>query len=190
METGEHRLPEDYAPLLRAQQIIAGALIGGVVVFLGIVLALGASGREFGGDTAPILSYAAAGFLVCAVAARSVVLAGLTAQGRKHLLTGKWRDGSGVTAAPGWQEIVAQEGDRGRLLALYQSRTVIGTAILEAPGLFGCVAYLLEGGWFGPGVAVVAIGLMLALQFPTRAAAGAWLADQSRLLQEERESGS
>jgi hypothetical protein len=57
--------------------------------------------------------------------------------------------------------------------------------VLEAAGLFGCVAHLLEGSWVGPGVAVVAVGLILALQFPSREAAAAWLADQQRRLREE-----
>lgn len=185
MDTGEHPVPEGFLPLLRALQIIVGALVSGVVVFLVVVLALGATGRQPEGGTAPLLSYVSVGLVVVAVVARAALVAGLNAQGRKHIVAGKWRDGSGATAAPGWRELFENEGDIGRLLALYQSQTVIGAAVLEAAGLFGCVAYLIEGGWFGPGAAVVIVGLMLALQFPTRASAAAWLSAQVRLLREE-----
>ncbi len=49
-----------------------------------------------------------------------------------------------------------------------------GGAILEFGGLFGCVAYLLEGTPLALGVAVAAMLLIVVLQFPTAARWEAW----------------
>jgi hypothetical protein len=178
----EHGLPEEFTGILRPMQIVVGALTAGVLVFLCIAVGLRWSGKDFGVGDSRIISYASAAALVFGVLARAALLAGLATQGRKQIAAGKWRDGSGVTGTKPWTELIEREGDRGRLLALYQSHTVIGAAILEAVGLLGCVAYLIEGGWIGIGIAVAVIGLMIALQFPTRQAAADWVDGQAKLL--------
>jgi hypothetical protein len=63
-------------------------------------------------------------------------------------------------------------------LAGFQAAVVVRAAILEAPALLGCVAYLLEGKQtpVGAGVAIAMI-LLLAGSMPTGPRLDAWLSE-------------
>lgn len=64
-------------------------------------------------------------------------------------------------------------------LAGFQTAVVVRAAILEAPALLGCVAYLIEGyeTRIGAGVAIAMI-VLLAGSMPTATRLDAWLSDR------------
>src|SRR5581483_670179 len=95
---------------------------------------------------------------------RAVVTNSIQASARNRLVTA---DGSAVRP---W-------------LAVYQTRTIVGAALLEGGAFFLLVAYMAEG---APWVLVVAAVLWIAmawLHFPTRDKVEAWVTDQQAAAQ-------
>jgi hypothetical protein len=73
------------------------------------------------------------------------------------------------------------------LLATYTTRLILSCALLEGPGFFVLVAYMLEGQWFAVAVAAVLLGA-LASKFPTMNGVQQWLDTQRELLLNEENS--
>jgi hypothetical protein len=78
----------------------------------------------------------------------------------------------------------ASPRDLRTLLRLYQTRLIVGLAILEGAALFNAVAYLIAGQWWSLAVVGVLLALMLT-SFPTRMGIEQWLDDGT-----ERRNGS
>jgi hypothetical protein len=154
-------------------QIIASALLMGVVTFLGVVLYLvlvqhqghgmGAAGQQ------PILSFVSTGFLVVMAPLSFILPTLVDRNGVQRIARGDWRP---PPRGP------APTTESGKLLAVLQSSQIIGMALLEGASFFGCIAYMLEGRILA--VAVVLIGLVLLVsRFPTEGRVRSWLTEQS-----------
>jgi hypothetical protein len=92
------------------------------------------------------------------------------------------------TYGPGAADGGAYATDADKLLAVFQSRCVMASALLEGPGFFAGIAYLLEGQPFALGVTAAAVLLMLAT-FPTRGRVERWLEVQQARVDEMRQTG-
>jgi hypothetical protein len=170
-------------PRVRVLQIIAAALILGVLTFLIIAVVVvqqrGGAAEQPGAP--PVLSYAALGFFAVALLLWTFVPA-LAAQGPvRKIAAGTWQPPQNVPAT-------AYPSDAARLLAVYQTKTIIAGALLEGPAFLGGIAYLIEAQPITLGVPVAAVLLML-LTFPTRLRANLWLLRQQSLVDELRASG-
>lgn len=157
------------APRLRTMQIIAAALMAGVVMFLGIVAVLVLSGRRVAvANPIPVMSILPfvmlAGCLIAmVVVGRSMQLAGL--QRIAH---------------------VDAESDLTQLLGLKQTILIVTLALFEGPAFFGCIALLLEQQLYVIAVPVVSL-VGMALNFPTDIAVRNWLETNARRVLELRQ---
>lgn len=136
-------------------KIIAGALVFGVVAFAAVVIALRLGESP---ANAALVSYIAAGFAAVAVVARQVILGVLGGR------TGTSQHGGGTAG----------------VLALYQTRMIVGLALLEGAAFFNLVAYMLEGHWWTLAVVAALLAWMLAA-FPTRTRLRRWVEDREQL---------
>jgi hypothetical protein len=76
--------------------------------------------------------------------------------------------------------------DTVKLLGLHQTTLIIALALLEAAGLFGGIAYLLEGQ--GPALGVPLAALVVqAVNCPTPARVRRWLETQTERLEQTRQ---
>ncbi len=76
-----------------------------------------------------------------------------------------------------------------RLVGLYQTRTIVGSALLEGPALFNLINFWIEGSR----VSLVAAGLlmlMLMARVPRRNSAETWMARRGQRLEELRQLGA
>jgi preprotein translocase subunit SecY len=167
-EVMDQDLPDARNPFL-AMQIIAFALIQGVVVF-GIVAVVMGLNREPGD---PFITYIAAGFGALMIVMRLVVPPIIA-----NSMVGRLcRETSGLNE-PGQRD----DERRRQLTAIYQSTMIIGMAFLEGAAFFNLVAYLSEVSPISLVVAGILLALM-ALAFPSRSRVETWIDDQMRMLQ-------
>ncbi len=177
---------EEVPKYVRVMQIIVGALALGCVFFLVIVLMIPRPAAEQAGEAGPLLSYVAFAFLVAAIVARSVVPGVVVRTGRRSIARGTFRISTvEETASQARREALEQMGDAGRLLVLFQTKTIIATAILEGATFFLLIAYMMEH--YAP-VLVIAVAMITAIaaHMPTSRGVVHWIEDQLRLLREER----
>jgi hypothetical protein len=166
---------------VRVMQIIAGALIAGVVLFLGLVLYLVHGQGNGPAPAAPgppmITLVALAMFAGCALMA-FLIPAALTRSALRRLADGTWQPPPG--AAP---QSYATTTDK--LLMVRQAGLIIGMALLEGPAFTACIAYLQEAQ--PPALGVVGAALFLMLwSFPTTGRVRAWVERQSDALEQAR----
>ena len=168
---------------LRTMQIVAVALITGVLVFLGIVLYLVEvqhQGNGLGGAiNVPVLSYAASGFLIVMVPLSFGLPNFVTRGAVQRIARGVWRP------AP---QGPAPTTDGGKLLVVRQTALIVGMALLEGVCFLGCIAYLLEGQMLVLVIIAIALLLML-MKFPTEGRVRTWLAEQTEELERLRQQG-
>ncbi len=166
---------------LLTMQIIAAALLLGVLIFLGIVLYLvfgQGQGQAMGDGDLPVVSLIAV-LLLMTNAPLSYVVPRLQAQAAlKQIAAGTWKAPPGADAAD-------FGSDAGKLLAVRQTSMIIGLALLEGVAFLGCIAFMLEGQVFALAVVGVAYLLMLT-QFPTEGRISAWIERQLAVLAETR----
>jgi hypothetical protein len=151
-------------------QIIAGAMIAGVVAFtlIAVVMVRGNGGAGLAPpEDRPILTFLAIG-LLCVNVPLSLVLPDTILRRTIHAiaagaLTPKWANPEPDTRTPD-----------DRLLAARQTGMIISLALLEGVGFLAGMAYLLEGQLYALGVVVVAVVLM-AWHFPTQTGVQNWL---------------
>jgi hypothetical protein len=170
-------------PRVRVLQIIAAALILGVLIFLVVAVVIvqqrgGGLGQQ---ADPPFVSYVALGFFAVALLVCTFVPALAVGGQVRRVAAGTWQPPQKVPAT-------AYPSDAAKLLAVYQTRTVIAYALLEGPAFLGCIAYLSEAQTIALAVAAAAVLLML-LTFPTRLRANLWLLRQQALVDELRASG-
>ena len=168
---------------VRTVQIIVGAMLAGILIFLCIALILvQLRGRGLSPlEGMPVISYAAVGFLAVELVAWRIVPAHLADNQVAKIARGTWTPGPGTAAT-------AFPTDTARLLAVFQTESVIANALLEAGGFLGCVAYLFEGQLFALAGVVVAVWVMLTT-FPTRDKVAQWLDKQQARIREIRQPG-
>ena len=177
--------PEDVLPRqnLLVMQIISGALLFGVAIFLAIALVI-VQGQNKGvglgppGDL-PIVSIVAVSFFVLQGPLAFIVPGIMTGNGLRKIASGAGQPPSGANLS-----VSASDGSK--LLALRLSTLIVRLAILEGAALFGCVAYLVEGHLFVLSEVLVALLLMLA-SFPTFYRVRYWLELQADQLTEMRQ---
>jgi hypothetical protein len=178
IDVDESLTPQRLTPM----RIVAGALLLGCLVFLGIVLFM-VLGLRDGRGTAlvqdvPILSLAAVAMLAVCGPLAFLLPARITRLALGQILAGTW------TMPPGGDPRAFASGGA-KLLAVRQMTLIVGLAMLEGTAFLGCVAYLIEAHPLALGVVGVALALMLC-QFPTEGRVRAWLERQADALGELR----
>jgi hypothetical protein len=152
---------------LMTMRIIVGALTAGVVVFALIAIVTRALGSMPLPPALPIISVVAAALGVMTLVARMVMLPAVTNAGRRQLL--------------GAKDVTTDQ-----LLTVYQTRMIIGAALMEGPAFLFLMAYLTEGIPWALVGGLLFGALMAFMNFPTRERVDSWLALQRELLEQER----
>lgn len=163
------------ARAVRPMQVIVGALATGVTAFLAVVLVVANNGPP--GE--PFVTYVALAFAVVAFVGWLVVPNVVTSQARRAIAEGRMPWFAVRTAVP------PNVGVVGQLAALFQTRLIIGSAILEGAAFLNLVAAMIEGHTLG---LVVAVGLVLLLvsQFPTRERLEVWVSHELESIEQMR----
>jgi hypothetical protein len=202
---------QDYiGKITRTSQILVGALVAGVLIFLAIAwfvdvgpvapapagpgAAQGAApgnapGAGAAGDAAfvaRLLTYMAVCWAAVAIALSFLVPALVAKQQRRQIASGTWapptqQGGRGSQIRPeSWNT------DSGKLAAVYQQQLIIGAALVEGAAFFTGVAYMLGRDPIALGVALLLVA-MLVLQFPTIQRVERWIDGQQEKLTEDRQ---
>jgi hypothetical protein len=162
--------------LVRALQVIVGTMALGTLAFAAVAGGLRAGGRGPPADDSSMLPQLAIGLAVVSIVMWQLLPRAVATRGRRQIEAGEF-----APPARGWlAELTGTE--EGRLLLLYQTCTILGTAALEGAALFACAIHLVTG---APEDLVVGVGLavlMLVVEFPTRARAERWVEAQRQLL--------
>lgn len=138
-------------------QIIAGALMAGILAFAGVAFVISKSPVAAN----PMISYLAAGFAAVSVVMHFVI---------PSLLVGAQK--AALRQCPIDQR-------RGLLAGAYLSKTIVGMALLEGAGFFNLVAYIVERQAWSYGVIAVLLTLM-AVRFPSQGRFDEWADDLNR----------
>jgi hypothetical protein len=170
---------------IRVMQIIAAAMLVGVLFFLGFVL-FQVHVQNRGPNQTPPGQLPWISLLAVAMLAiqAPLALALPTIQARtavRQIGAGTWRPQPG-------RDPSAYASDAGKLMAVRQTSMIIALALLEGVAFLGCIAYLLEAQPLALAVVAVCVVLML-LNFPTRGRVEAWLERQTAALEEMRLRG-
>ncbi len=163
----------DNETLFRVPQIIIIAMASGVIIFaIAAAVVFGPENGENGDEERQsFVSYIALGFAVVVAILRGLIGAAVT---RSHL----------QTAAESWDSL--DENSRTRqLLAGYQTRLIVESALLEAVAFFAITAYIIDGQLWILGIVVAVVALML-IAFPTRSKIESWIADQRKAIEAEQ----
>ena len=150
---------DEYAGFLQTLRIIIGALTAGVLFFLIIVIVfLRAAPQPL--DAQAIVSMTLAAFALSCIPARLFVPGLIVSASCQKIAEGTWSLPARQSNQP------LPDTDEGKLLAVYQSKTILGAAILEGGAFANLVAYLLEGQIYSIVLAVLfMLGILAA--FPT-----------------------
>jgi hypothetical protein len=165
---------------LRTLRITAGAILMGVVCFLGIALWIvqlqrHGQGMAPHGDW-PVVSFVAVAVLGICAPLSFIIPSLQTRSALRQILAGTWKIPAGVPPTT-----YATSG--AKLMAVRQTTLTVGLALLNGPAYLGCIAYLLEAHPIALGVVAVAIVLML-WKFPSEGGVRIWLERQAEALNE------
>ena len=164
------QLPTNVTATVRTSQIIAGALMAGVIMFGAVVVAM--TWNKPPGD--PVIPIIAVGLAIFAIVARYAVAAAMVSGSRteiaKEVRSGRLQESTAVA---------------GRLYGAYQTRLIVALALLEGAAFFNLIAYMLAARWWNLAAAGVLL-LMMAAAFPTRTKLEQWVHDQLQLMEVER----
>ena len=164
------QFPADVTAAVRTSQIIAGALMGGVVMFGVIAVAIAGNNPPVG----PLLPLMALGFAAVMIIARFVVSAAMVSSSRTHILNevrgGRLQNSSQIA---------------GQFYGAFQTRMIVGMAVLEGAAFFNLVAYMMASRWWNLAAAGVLL-LLMAAMFPTKNKLEQWVHDQLQLMEVER----
>ena len=156
-----------FAIRLRTMRIIIGALLMGILTFAVVAAITRAQGNMPPLRGEPIVSYVAAGQGVIILLLQAIVPAAIATGMRKSL--------------PAEPEVTPE-----RWLAVYQTRMIVGAALLEGAAFTFLIAYLIEGRPWTLAGGLVCAALLAVLYFPTRERVERWVAAQREALQQER----
>jgi hypothetical protein len=159
-------------------QIVAAAMAGGVLIFLAVVVIL-VWQKDGGRPDGRLLTYIAVAFAIVAVFAWSIVPSVIAGQLRQPIV-----DGS-ATRRGSKSDHGAESGNIRPLTAIYQTRLIIGSALLEGAAFFCLVAYLLERQPLSLVVAVL-FCLLLVSQIPSVARVESWVAGEVAIIEQLR----
>jgi len=181
----QSRWQDEIGPYVLTMQIIAGALMGGVVVFGTIAFFIAPIGGGAAGVDLPILTHLALGFAAVAIVGRWVIPGVVVTAGRKRIVQGRSPSPPAVSRSPQLPEFIEKYGDVARLIGLYQASLITGSAILEGAAFFCLVAFLPTREPICLWAAIVLVASM-GLGFPTRSRVVHWVEDQQNVLQQQR----
>ena len=151
---------------LRGMQIIAGALMMGVLMFLGVVLV--ATAGKFDGQP-EMITMIASGFAFLMLVNHFVIPPIIIKAQLKQAIA------AGMHQRPDEERI--QE-----CCGIYQTQMIVGFALLEGAAFFNLVAMMVEH--CAASIAVVTLLLLLMVaKFPTRDKVSFWVQDKLRELQ-------
>jgi hypothetical protein len=154
---------------VRTLQIIAGALLAGVLFFAAFVL-VSSRGEAPGAGEAnvPAVTYAAIAFLALMAAVRAVLPNQLAKNQLRRIARGTWTPPpSQARMYPSPETIAAGfPTDAEKLFAVLQANGILGWALLEGPAFMGCVAYMVERNPLALAAVAVPVLAMVAT-FPT-----------------------
>jgi hypothetical protein len=164
-------------------QIIAGSMLTGVLLAVGLMVFL-VYGQNNGHGMAPpadlpLISLIAVGMAVITFPLGLILPRIISRRAMQQIAVGTWTPPPNVDPA-------SFSSDAAKLVAIRQSSMIIGLALLEGTGIFGAIAFLLEGQPFVLVVPSVAIVLMI-VQFPTEGKMRAWVSEQLERLGAERD---
>lgn len=172
--------PEQYAAMepdkvLRIMQIIAGALIVGVLSFAGVASfvvfrmpqAAPPAARQNATDVLMYLGLAGAVLMVVASFSIPNLLANAMVKGIAKMAQSSTASGS--------KELF------GRLLMAAQTRMIVALALIEGAAFFNLVAFIVTRSLIPPAV-VAGLLAVMAIHFPTKIKLARWLEEQQRAL--------
>ncbi len=178
MSYGEQK-PSDDGGLVRTAQIIVSALVAGVLIFAGVVffINLGQQGAPQGQAIISLVMAILGGSMIIA---RFVVPEMMTRQACRSIAAGTWK-----SVAPKQAGYTPPTTDRERLTAVFLTKTIVASALLEGGAFGNLVAFMLEGQWYSLVLGVV-LGLAIAAGMPSRQGVQNWVDRQLRLVEELR----
>lgn len=160
------------SPNIRVCQIVAFALMGGVVMFGGVTLAMRLSNEPPGeveeaeeSDELPEGKQEAMSVLMMV----ALVFSGVALLGRTIVLGGLDRDLARDLGDENEPPIKLDD-----CIGRYQTRMIVGMATLEAPAFFALIVFMLEGRWEAFGLAVFFL-LVMAINFPSNTKFVEWV---------------
>jgi hypothetical protein len=168
--------------VVRTLQIIVGALAFGVVMFMAVVLYMETHNPPAAAPTEHIFSYTALGMAV-AVAIAWLIVPGIVAgRMRQSVIDGRSSQWGLVKNMPNAAEL----GDVDPLAGIYQTRTIIGVAMLEGVAFYSVAAYMLGHDRLALYVAIALLVLILS-QFPTVSRLESWLESELTNIEQMRQ---
>ena len=176
-------IPDDDTVLdrrLGTMRIIFFTLLTGVVIFLVIALVVRANGNMGPPPATPLLTYFGLAFAALQLVLSTFIPDRVAAQARRKMPPREAPARAGPEGTQGWNAT-----DRGPWYAVYQTRLIIGMALLEGAAFLLTIAYLVEGYWLSIAGVVVLLAAMAA-RYPTRSGVDGWADRQQELLREER----
>jgi hypothetical protein len=153
---------------IRTMQIIAGALISGVLIFMGVVLVV-TQGNIGGIPNARLMTMIAGGFGFLMIVNHFVI---------PRIVSGAQLKQLAISGILQQEEQVRVE----RMCAVYQTQLIIGMALLEGAAFFNLIAMMIEKSAVSLGVVSLLLGLMV-VKFPTRIKVSWWIQERLRELQ-------
>lgn len=148
---------------IRTAQIICAAMILGATMFFVITLVMPVQQQQ---QQQPIMAFMAAGFAAVAMVLRFIV------------------PGRAVSAQIKNLSAIPVENLDGHLFAIFQTRMIIGLALLEGACFFNLTAYVADRQIWT--LAVVGfLMLLMAMMFPTLSRFESWSEDRKRDLQNQ-----
>ena len=172
------RLPDSLRVHLNGLRFVIVALSMSPLLFLVVGFV---AGKNEPSTVTRVLAWAGAALGLVALGARGPLRRALTARGRRSIVNGTFRP-HGAMSGPAWQQALASDGDTARLFSVYQSATIVPTAMMEAGALVAGVSFFLGGTYLALGIAVGLVVLLFGLNFPTEHAVTDWLVEQQKLL--------
>jgi hypothetical protein len=152
-------LPPDATKVGRISQIIAGALIMGVVTFA-CVASFVAQGEP---AKSPMIAFLGIGLAAMAVVVRFIVPTIIVNGGKARLKE-------------------ASDAERmSQLAGLYQTKMIVGMAVLEGAAFFNLIAYIIEKQFWSYGVVALLLAVM-AISFPSQGQFESWAEEMKREL--------
>ncbi len=136
----------DEAVHLKTGRLIVAAMTAGLLVFAGVVSVLDRSDAG-GGASSGTWMVILLGFAVANVIAATFV---------HTLFVGKAR-----------ARVASGDGDRSVLVGDFLGLTILRGALIEATGLFACIAYMIGSAQQAIWVALACAAVLLAVVFPT-----------------------
>ncbi len=169
---------------LRVTQIVAAALMLGVLFFAGVVM-FGplANQPPRAANAVPMLSYGAAGLFAVILLVWAVLPGRMAEIQVGKIARGQWNIVANPATPAGYFAT-----DTAKLLATYQTKVIVACALLEGSAFASIVAYMIERQTLALAIAASAV-LLMAATFPIRTRVRRWLDGRLTRMDELRQFG-